>query len=97
MKKNEVDFLTKRIVSGSPEQQSLQKDRVFPNVYLKGRGCPTSDGLNKIGWDSVFCKRGSSASAHRLSSDVVAKETPHAVDEERSRRVGTVGTEPKVT
>ena len=59
MKKKGREFgkkLTKRIVYSSSEQQSLQENSIFPDVYLKGRGSPSSDGLDEVGRDTVFCK-----------------------------------------
>jgi hypothetical protein len=83
-------------VSGSPEQQSLEKDRVFSDVNLESLWCPSSNCLNEIRWNPIFSQRGRTTSTHGMTCDVGVKEELHSVDEEWTGWSWTVSAKPEV-
>ena len=50
-----AESLRERIMSSSLKEQSLEENRIFSDVDLKGRRSPSSNGLYEIGRGTVFC------------------------------------------
>lgn len=78
------------------EQQSLQQNRVLSDVYLESWRSPSTDGLDEMRWYAVFCKRRSTSSTHRLTSDIISKKDFHMADEKGLHGAGTISAEPEV-
>jgi hypothetical protein len=71
-------------MSGSPKQQSLEKDWVFSDVNLESLRSPSPDCLNKIWGDTVLSQRCRTTSAHRMTCDIGLEEEFHSANEERA-------------